>query len=414
MQTNADHIELAIESLNTSSVYFENLQKDFGRKFGKTSIPSMPEDMVNYFANCQPEDVRNALMLARGALVGIDYLKLTEHDVNNVLKAVIAIYWLAAMRLVNSNAKREGRHVYFVPKSSGVIYSIITKALYGGILELDISQQTELNQPKDVYELLPAGNGDFKSQCFERSVYTRVFENKQSAGISALDSEPLTEAESDQLLERRDSLFLKRSFCVVVIDSRVPTTDAVPVAERFEIPIMFQSDQTDILLTQIMTSGRLETAINEFSRQLNEISSFRSSTERHLGDRAVSITNNFMGNVGNLAQSQAEGSIAQAGSGHSANIDQRSGLELPELIELINVKLLTEINNHPSEKSRITLITHLEFAKSEFEKARRDKNVIQKSLEAIKEVGDAIDGGEKIVELCTKAWPLLASLPPLF
>ncbi|WP_427501030.1 hypothetical protein ACQE3E_21205 [Methylomonas sp. MED-D] len=414
MQTNADHIAMAIEALQNAFVYFESLQKDFGQKFGKTSIPSTQEDMVSYFANCQPEDVRNALMLARGALVGIDYLKLTELDVNNVVKAVIGIYLLASMRLVNSNTKREGKHVYFVPKSSGVIYSIITKAFYGGILELDVSQQAELIQPKDVYELLPAGNGEYKSQCFERSVYTRVFENKQSAGISALDSEPLSDAEADQLFERRDSLFLKKSFCVVVKDSGMRPADAVPVAERFEIPIMFQSDQTDILLSQIMTPSRLDSAINEFSRQLNEISNSRPSTEGHSGERLMAITNNFNGNIGNLAQNQATGSIAQAGTGQTANIDQRTGLELRELTDLIKIQLLTEINNHPSEESRVGLRNQLELAESELEKAKPDKNVIRNSLESIKAVGDSIEGGEKIVELCTKAWPLLASLPALF
>jgi hypothetical protein len=196
----------------------------------------------------------------------------------------------------------------------------------------------------------------------------------------------------------------------LVVTAGISADRAVPVSDKFKVPTLFNSNEAAKVLLG-MTHEDLIAEIEEFWRQIDQIRNQQRRPKTTTGEQTMpNVQNNFYAPVGNVAQAHGENSIAQAGSGQSATVNNQAGVQLAELTQLLN----EEINDHPSEKSRSKLQSHLQTAQAELAKPIPDKNLIEKSITSIKEVGDAIDGGEKIVELCLKALPLLSLLPTVF
>lgn len=119
-------------------------------------------------------------------------------------------------------------------------------------------------------------------------------------------------------------------------------------------------------------------------------------------------------NGGNVAFSTGTHSPAQAGTNNTANIGQQQMDDFSHLTTKL-AELQTAIAELTSAKAKGTFTGYLQSAQSEIAgKAKLDAGIVKQSLEAIKLGGEAIDGGEKIVDLCTQALPLLSLLPTLF
>ena len=127
----------------------------------------------------------------------------------------------------------------------------------------------------------------------------------------------------------------------------------------------------------------------------------------------ISVT--ITGDGAKVAFATASHSAAQAGSGNTAHVTHTQGTDLAALVPLL-LELAQAIAKLPSPKARETLAPHVEAARAETErKDKADPSLIKRALDAIKPAADALEGGEKIVKLCNKAYQVLApflGLPP--
>lgn len=401
------HKNHALEKLQRSESYLDALK--LVTKYSKAT------EIINQFSSFEPKAVGTLFDYARKALNKVNFDCLNEPDKHKVYEAVTAVYMLAAMRLVDATASRLGNHVLFVPRNEEIFCAIIATALFGGCLKIMPDYASPLPKPKYVFEVYASAAGDFITPSFERAMYAAIYQNNRKIDLSTLDSEELNEQEISYLKKRLHTIRAidDQNLCLVVT-AGISADRVAPVSDKFKVPTMFNSNEAAKLLLG-MTHEDLIAEIKEFWRQIYQIRNQQKTELAATGEQTLpTVQNNFYGQVGNVAQAHGENSIAQAGSGQSAMFNQQTGVQLAELTQLINIQILKEINDHPSEKSRSKLQSHLQTAQAEFAKPKPDKNLIEKSLESVKDVGDAIEGGEKIVELCLKALPLLSLLPAVF
>jgi hypothetical protein len=397
------HKNHALEILQRSEPYLDALKV--------VTKNSDATEIINHFSSCEPEAVGKCIVAARRALNKVRFDGLNEPDKHKVYEAVTAVYMLAAMRLVDATASKLGNHVLFVPRNEEIFCAIIATALFGGCLKILPDYESPLPKPEYVFEVYASAAGDFITPSFERAMYAAIYQNNGKVDISTLDSKELNEQEISYLNSRLHTIRAigDQSLCLVVT-AGISADRAVPVSDKFKVPTLFNSNEAAKVLLG-MTHEDLIAEIEEFWRQIDQIRNQQRRPKTTTGEQTMpNVQNNFYAPVGNVAQAHGENSIAQAGSGQSATVNNQAGVQLAELTQLLN----EEINDHPSEKSRSKLQSHLQTAQAELAKPIPDKNLIEKSITSIKEVGDAIDGGEKIVELCLKALPLLSLLPTVF
>ena len=373
------------------------------------------KEIIDHFSTCRLEAVPNLFDYVRKALNKVRFDGLNESGKHKVFEAVTALYMLAALRLVDATASRTGNHVLFVPRNEQIFCAIIATALFGGALKIIPDYESQLPKPEYVFEVYASAAGDYVTASFERAMYAAIYQNNRNIDLSTLDSEELNEQETSDLKKRLHSIRAidDQNLCLVVT-AGISADRAVPVSDKFKVPTMFKSNEAAKVLLG-MTHEDLIAEIKEFWRQIDKIRNQQQTTKVATGEQAMpNVQNNFFGQVGSLAQAHGDNSIAQAGSGQSATVNQQTGIQLAELTKLLTIQIPEEIIAHPSEKSRNKLQSHLQTAQAELAKPKPDKNLIEKSLTSIKEVGDAIEGGEKIVELCSKALPLLSVLSSVF
>lgn len=397
------HKNHALELLQNSEPYLEALKS--------VTKYSDATEIINHFSTCEPEAARKLIDYARKALNKVYFDGLNEPDKHKVYEAVTAVYMLAAMRLVDATASRLGNHVLFVPRNEEIFCAIIATALFGGCLKIIPDYESRLPEPEYVFEVYASAAGDFITPSFERAMYAAIYQNNRKVDLSTLDSEELKEQETNDLQARLHSIRAidDQNLCLLVT-AGISADRAVPVSDKFKVPTLFQSDETAKVLLG-MKHGELISSIQEFWGQIDKIRNQQRPPKTTTEEQTMpNVQNNFYGQVGNVAQAHGENSIAQAGSGQSATANQQTGMQLAELTKLLN----EEITAYPTQKSRDKLKSYLETTQAELAKSTPDKNLIEKSLTSIKELGEAIEGGEKIVELCFKALPYLSLLPAVF
>ena len=402
------HKKLAFDLLEESQLYLTQLK-------ALMTAYADAKEIIDHFSTCRLEAVPNLFDYVRKALNKVRFDGLNESGKHKVLEAVTALYMLAALRLVDATASRAGNHVVFVPRNEQIFCAIIATALFGGALKIIPDYESQLPKPEYVFEVYASAAGDYVTASFERAMYAAIYQNNRKIDLSTLDSEELNEQETSDLEERLHSIRAidDQNLCLVVT-AGISADRAVPVSDKFKVPTLFKSNGVSKVLLG-MTHENLISKIEEFWRQIDMIRKQQQTTKVTTGEQAMpNVQNNFYGQVGSLAQAHGDNSIAQAGSGQSATVNQQAGIQLAELTKLLTIQIPEEIIVHPSEKSRNKLQSHLQTAQAELAKAKPDKNLIEKSLTSIKEVGDAIEGGEKIVELCSKALPLLSVLSSVF
>lgn len=403
------------------------LHKNLALKLLEKSVPFLialksllkresASEIIDYFCSCPTDNVLQLFKVSRKALNQVDFSSLQQSDKDAVLEAVTALYMLASMRLVDATISKQSGHVLYVPRNEHIICAIIATALFGGCLKLLPDYQTQLPQPEFSYEVYASNNGDYHTQSFERAMYVSIYQNNRKVDLTALDSQSLNKQEIADLESRLYTIReIKDSNLCLVISSGISADRAASVSDKFQIPTLFHSNEVENALLG-MTHQQLVSHIKEFWLQLNSIrNGSQQSDHSTLGEQPMhgdQITINA--NQVNFSQSKGKNSIAQSGSDQSAMISQPNGMQWTELTNLLNSQMLKVIDDYPSEKSRNKLQSHLQTAQTELAKPKPDKNLIKKSLESVKDVGDAIEGGEKIVELCIKALPLLALLPAVF
>lgn len=372
-------------------------------------------EIINHFSTCVAEDVRKLFDFSRKALNKVRFDNLAESQKHEVYEAVTALYMLAAMRLIDVADSKLGNHVLLIPRNEEIICAIIATALFGGCLKIIPDYQQSLPKPEYVFEVYASAAGDYVTASFERAMYAAIYQNNRKVDLTTLDSKELNKDETSDLLARLHSIrgIDGQNLCLVVT-AGITADRAVSVSDKFKVPTIFKSDETATVLLG-MTYEDLIAAIKEFWRHIDKIRNQHQPAKTATGEQPVSnVQNNFYGSIDSVALAQGDSAIAQAGTGQSVTVNQQTGMQISELANLINHQIIEAINAHPSERSRNALKSHLVTAQQELAKPKPDKSLIEKSLELVKGLGDGIDGGEKIVELCMKALPLLSSLPAFF
>lgn len=404
-KNHSDHLhkQLAYELLEKSQCYLNEIKAQLNC--------SNAREIINCFSTCQPDKVLGLFNSSRKALNAVRFTDLTESDKQDVFVAVTSLYLLAAMRLIDGKSNQDG-HVIFVPRNEHIVCAIIATALFGGRLKIVPNYETLLPQPEFVFEIHAPGAGDYLTKSFERAMYVSIYQNNRKVNISALDSQELSPDETSDLKARLQSIreIDENNLCLIVT-AGISANSAISVSNEYHIPTLFQSDAAANVLLG-MTHHELTSQIKEFWRQLNKLQNEHLSKPTQSGVQPMQgdqITINA--EQVNFATSKGANSIVHVGDGQSITGHQQTGLRISELSNLINLQMIEAINAHPSERSREALKNKLEIVQNELAKPKPDKNLIERALESVKEVGEAIEGGEKIVELCLKALPLLTSLP---
>jgi hypothetical protein len=354
--------------------------------------------------------VRRALKASEGDVLDVSVTKQT-------CEAASAMYCLAAIRLVNRAAHEQGNLTLQVPRSENVICAIIATALFGGTLRLQPTEKNQLPSLEYVFEILVPANGDHLQLGFERAIYTALFENDKDAGDKALENTPLSVEELGALETRLDDIKNVERDCLALIIHGDANSDAAkPFAQQYQIPVMFPSNSTTNLLIG-MSADRLKNEIGIFWEKVNSMP----SSDVNSGPTNKSGTENMQNsgfNIhapnGTVVVNTGAHSAAQAGNNNTTNTGQQQSVDLAPLKNLLN-ELQNAIAELSSDKAKNKFTEHLQAAQSELaNKDKPDVGIIKQSLETIQQVGDAIDFGEKIVELCGKALPLLSALSSAF
>lgn len=208
----------------------------------------------------------------------------------------------------------------------------------------------------------------------------------------------------------------------LVVHGLVDRGAAQPFANKHLVPVMFPVNEATTALLG-MDAGDLQAEIREFWKELEVLPDPAASSlpQLRLGASTMpksDIHIQVTGGTSHFALATGDHSAAQTGAQSTANVGHREGTDLAALAPLLQ-ELLTAIAELPSAKARQALTLHVEAAQGELAgKEQRDPGRIQRALDAIKHTAEALEGGEKILTLCNKAYQLLAPLlglptPPL-
>lgn len=410
----AHHKSLATKSLKAAPLFLQALQQDFTSEHSTERVPASEAEMVDYFASCLPEQVQDLFYLVRRSLDASEKIDLTIADRTKTCTAASALYCLAAIRLVDKTIREQGSYILQVPRSESVICAIIATALFGGQLHFPLIE-SRFPRPEYVFEISVDAAGDHLQVSFERAIYTALFENNRQACLDALDTQPLTSDESKALAARlRTIKHVKRECLALIVHGYANQDSARPFSEKHQIPVMFPSSEAATIILG-MEAGDLLQEISEFWQELNQF--HQSNIYSSVTPGTENMTNsgiNINAPGGTVVLSTGPQSTAQAGTNNTANTGQQQLVDLSPLKAKLN-ELQAAIAELSSIEDKDTFTGHLQNVQSEIaNKDKPDAGFVKQSLEAIKLGGEALEGGEKIVDLCIKALPLLSLLPAVF
>ncbi|MGZ5007354.1 MAG: hypothetical protein ACXWE9_01150 [Methylobacter sp.] len=416
-QVDMHHKNYASKSLQSAPHFFQALQQDFENELPDEPVPASVNEIVDYFSACQPEQVQELFYMVRRALKALAEHAIDDFTMKQTCEAASAMYCLAAIRLVDRAAHEIGNTILQVPRSENIICAIIATALFGGKLRLQPTEQSPLPGLEYVFEIQVPACGDHIQLGFERALYTVLFENAMEAGVKTLDNQPLSADELAALSSRLNEIKNVERDCLALIVHGYAGHDSVrPFAQQCQIPVMFPSNQATSLLIG-MSADCLKGEISEFWKRVNGMSSSSviSNTPKKSGSENMQNSGfNIHAPGGTVVVSTGANSAAQAGTNNTANTGQQQLADLSSLTAKLD-ELQAAIAELSSAKAKDKFTGHLQNAQSEITgKAKPDAGIVKQSLEAIKLGGEAVEGGEKIVELCTQALPLLSLLPTLF
>ncbi|MDD5271506.1 MAG: hypothetical protein PHU14_02185 [Methylovulum sp.] len=413
-QVDVHHKNLAARLLKDAPLFFQALQDDFASEYPHESVPASVNEMVDYFAVCLPEQVQDLFFIVRRSLEATKKTDLEIADRTKTCAAACALYCLAAIRLVDKTANEQGGHILQVPRSESVICAIIATALFGGQLRLPLLE-THLPRPEFVFDIRVGATGDHFQVGFERALYTVLFENSQQAYLSALDTLPLTHDESKALAARLRTIKNVKRECLALIVHGYANQDSVrPITDKHQIPVMFPSTEAATIILGMEVSDLLQ-EIREFWQELNQF--HQPNNDSSIKPGTETMTNpgiNINASGGTVVFSTGAHSAAQAGTNNTANTGQQQLADFAPLTTKLN-ELQAAIAELSSVKAKDTFTSHLQTVQSEIaDKDKPDVGIVKKYLEAIKQGSEVIEGGEKIVELCSKALPLLSVISSVF
>jgi hypothetical protein len=207
---------------------------------------------------------------------------------------------------------------------------------------------------------------------------------------------------------------VKRECLALIVHGYANQDSARPITDKHQIPVMFPSTEAATIILG-MEVGDLLQEISEFWQELNQF--HQPNNDSSVKPGTETMTNpgiNINASGGTVVFSTGAHSPAQAGTNNTANTGQQQLADFSPLTTKLN-ELQAAIAELSSVKAKDAFTSHLQIVQSEIaDKDKPDVGIVKKCLEAIKQGGEVIEDGEKIVELCSKALPLLTALTSIF
>lgn len=314
------HQTMATRLLSESKSYFQCLIDEFPNRFPETGVPRSERAMVEFFLSCPPEQVKTLFFLVRRSLKVMVQANINDSVKNQAYQAVSAMYCLAAMQLVNKEAHQQGHYLVKVPRDENIICAIIATALFGGELHLQLTDQIDLPDFEYAFQVTVPAVGDRLQLGLERAIYTALRQNKKGVLEAALDCQPLTPDELNDLLELLETIKEIEQRCLVlVVKAHSDFESSIMVANKYQIPMMFPTNEVSSILLG-MEAGRLLAGIKQFWRELNEFhphAAMNSCSEKIESKSSVAL--NINAPAGTVVVSTGNNSAAQSGSLNTAN-----------------------------------------------------------------------------------------------
>lgn len=347
---------------------------------------------------------------------------LASPRIEGVRRAAAALYCLAACRLVNRAAYEKqtqengSRFVFHVPTDHNLICAVIATALFGGRLDLVDDAGLGL-RGKYVFKVQAPISGDWSSDDFERALYAVLFPYDAELPDVTADTGPLPTNLRARLRARLASIrhVERQPFALVI--RRVDPAVVRSVAQDHQVPV-FLSISAEVASALLgMDLLDLQSEIQEFYRDYQAMAPEAKPPSTPAGAGSSQLTTTpgsvaFHVSGENVVVSTGGHSIAQAGTSHYAQ--QTHGASPAELVSLVQ-ELVEAVDTLKSARARESVRSHVGVVQAEASKGTAaNAGVVKGALEKIRSVGEAIDGGEKIVALCDKllrmAGPFLAGL----
>ena len=195
-----DQINLAKDALNDPGAScFLNILNS--AKFFREKGASSPDLMINCIQSASESDVVNRVFPAiRAAMKSFREKTLEEEILDTATgRAAVALYILAACRLVNTKICSSGNFTFSVKLTEPVICAVIAIALFGGELRLSKGSNGE-PKPPYVFEIVYNGLFDqYGEDAFARAVYLEMKKNDESIIDIGLEGGPLTPIQREEL-----------------------------------------------------------------------------------------------------------------------------------------------------------------------------------------------------------------------
>jgi hypothetical protein len=408
--------------------------EELALEFPSVTPPGSSRDLVRHFTDCDPAAIQKLFFVVRRGLETARNGAINRKEAD---EAAVALYCLAACRLVDRDALGTGlvHHVYVdeddpgvkhVPIGATLICGVIATALTGLELRLEPSEEPGIPCPSHVYRVRVMPGSEAVVEEFERALHVMLFQGSRSETLDSRNYGALSKQQRNDLAARIRTIMGKNRQTLAVVIQGSAALEAVAVfADRHGIPVMLPSSEITSALVG-MDAGRLIAEIKEFWGELQGLAhpdqpSSSSSLMQPLtgappmSNSGPNVTNNFFGNVQNAAVTTGDHSAAQAGTGHTANIGHREGVDLAELEPLAR-ELLALVEALAPSGIRDKLKPEADTVVAEVVKGgQANGGVIKKALAAIKSSADSLEDGGKIIDLCHRAYQVAApvlGLPP--
>jgi len=391
------------------------LRKEFGLKFSRPT-PQNAEELVRGFSQSPPEQVQKLFVLIRQGLEkglspgGADQARKASEQ------AAIALYFLAARRLVCQEICRLGKQqdraydlIFQVPQAETLIVAIIANAVIGGKLRFEPSENAEIPEPSFAYEVRVPGGTELIAADFERALYCAIYKNNRRVTLDSLDGGPLTVQQRDDLLARVNTIREVDEETLTLVVRGLASHDSIePWITDNQMPVFLASPELTAAVLNV-TPTKLLAGIKEFWRELHIINQpdNRAKPDREQPPNprdapmtsSTTIYQDFHGPVTSVAM--------PTGDHSQTTVHQTQAVDLSALAPLAR-ELLAAIDELGAGKARDKLLPQAEQLLTEAEKgSQADRSVIKDRLEAIKDGADYIEAGGTIAKLCAAAYELL-------
>lgn len=399
------------------------LEDDWQGKSPAASAMDSPMAFSNWLAVVPTDQAQVAMKVVRRVLKqsfpGDDLRRRAE-------LAGVSVYLLAVCNLVAvEKLGAAQRFPRSVREQAHLYCAIISTVMIGGRLDLQPSEHLARPAVRHAYEILVPAAGDNRQDVFDRAVFQALFAKRRSTTTLSLEDAPLSKLDRARLQERLEEIKdIDRSALTLVVhvDALYPPAD--DFAQQYDVPVFVCSDEVSEVLVG-MTVERLVADIEGLWRQLSHCSRPEETPTSTTSEQPNRVQESSMNdsarpstvtiNVGGAASvAVSTGNTSPATSGAvTSNVNQAMLQEWKQVDELL-ADMRQIISSKLSERARDKLLPVVEQALNETRAAPVPDSPkrLKGFLESIKNISDAVEGGEKIVEACGKALAIVLPLIP--